>query len=317
MFVKRYSLILEKNGEMKYVPFKNSEGLTDKATLEQIDYVTSQFKNQEEFLIHLRNIGVLVEAFDKVYIAYNQNRQLMKKDIIYDCPIITFASLSSLRHKKQDDKVSLIDKNPDIMNLIKRIKAYAICPKSYKSMKNSKLFPYYVMEALEDYLNISSKNYKSSTEQFDLKEINDTITYCILKDYGELRKIILWERKYLKKLEDQKEKTPDEYTQMNLVDYFEMKVINPTNIKAKVEIEDEIEVYDESEAIEKNISERSFEPNKGPEDMIENSTLKEFYVKYDGDIELIREILGDDFFDSVSEEDQYRCGYIDYKQRRY
>lgn len=308
MFVCRYSLILEKDKEMKYVPFKNSDGLTDKATLEQIDYVTSQFKNQEEFLMYLRNSGVLTEAPDKVYIIYNQNKQVMKKDLIYDSSMIHFASMSSLRHKKNNEK-EMIDQNQDIMNFIKRVKAYAINPESYKSIKNSKLFPYHVRQALEKYLEICSKNYKSPTEQFDLKEINEDITYRILKDYSEFRNLFLWERRYLNKLEKQKEKEPDEYTQINMVDYFEEKIMNPESVE-------EIEVYDESEAIEKTISERSFEPNMGPEDMIENSTLREFYIKYDGDIERIVEVLGEDFLESVSELDQYRCGYNNYTQRR-
>lgn len=309
MFVKRYSLILEKDGKMKYVPFKNSEGLIDKATLEQIDYVTSQFKNQEEFLIHLRNNGVLTEVPDKIYITYNQDQQVMKKDVIYDSSIIHYASLSSLRHKRQNDKKAIIDKNQDILNLIKRVKAYAINPKSFKSIKSSKLFPFYVKEALEEYLEICSKNYKSPSEQFDLKQIDDTITYRILKDYREFRDLVLWERRYLSRLERQQEKAPEEFVQLNLVDYFEMKATN-------LAVVEEVEVHDEREAVEKTISERSFEPDKGPEEMIENSSLKECYIKCDGDIELIVQILGEDFLEEVSEEDQYRCGYTDYKQRR-
>ena len=308
MFVCRYSLILEKDKEMKYVPFKDSEGLTDKATLEQIDYVTSGFKNQEEFLMHLRDNGVLTQAPDKVYIIYKQGGEIKKKDVIYDSPMIHFASLSSLRHKKNNEKEQ-IDQNQDIMNLIKRIKAYAISEKSFKSIKNSKLFPFHVRKVLEEYLEICNKNYKSPTEQFDLKEINNTITYRVLKKYSDFRSLILWERKYLSKLEEQKESQPDEYIQMNLVDYFEKKATNS-------EVEEEVEEYDESEGIERTISERSFESNMGPEDMIENDTLKKFYIKYDGDIELIIEVLGEEFLESVSELDQYRCGYTDYVGRQ-
>lgn len=309
MFVSRYYLILEKNGEMKYVRFKSDAGLSIKATLEQIDYVTSQYKNQEEFLMYLKKNKILTEAPDKVYIGYNHSKQLMKKDVIYDSPIITFASLSSLRHKRQNVKNALIDKNQNIINFIKRIKAYAIVQKSFDSIKKSKLFPFHVREALEEYLKISSKNYKSPTELFDLKEIDDTITYRILKDYSEFRNLVLWEQKYLKKLESQKEKAPEEYTQMNLVDYFEMKATNPEVIL-------EPETYDESEVVEKTISERSFDPEKGPEEMIENSILKECYIKCDGDIELIIGILGEDYLEDLSDEDQYRCGYTNFKQRQ-
>ena len=41
----------------------------------------------------------------------------MKKNIIYDSSIIRFASLSSLRHKKQGVRNALIDQNQDIINL--------------------------------------------------------------------------------------------------------------------------------------------------------------------------------------------------------
>ena len=309
MFVCRYSLILEKDKEMKYVPFKNSDGMTDKATLEQIDYVTSQFKNQEEFLMHLRNSGILTEAPDKVYIGYKQDKEIKKKDIIYDSSIIRFASLSSLRHKKQGVRNALIDQNQDIINLIKRVKSYAISEKSFKSIKSSKLFPFHVREALEEYIEMCNKNYKSPTEQFDLKEINDTITYRILKDYSEFRKLILWERKYLKKLEEQKEAQPDEYVQMNLVDYFEKKSTNPESVE-------KFEEYAESELGEKINYQVSLDTDLGTEDMIENSRLKECYLEYDGDIERVLEVLGQDFLDSVSELDQDRCGYTNYKQRR-
>lgn len=259
MFVARYSLVLEKNKQLKYIPFKDSKGLSDKATLEQIDSVTSQFENEEKFLMFLRNSNLLEEAPDKVYIIYKANGETKKLDIIYNSLMIKSAALSVVKQKSQNAAEIMIEKTLDINKFINKIKSYALNPESYRYIKSSKLFPYFIEKQIDAYLNVNKENYNTPTMQAEIKAASESIEYYALKDYKTFRTLFLWEQRYLKRLNDNKVSKTEEYTQMKLVDYYENNIDKKDDVRSEYEKDLEIAYEELSKDVKRSYNENEIE----------------------------------------------------------
>jgi len=328
-----YSIAIEfDNGKEILEVMQNGEPHV-KLAIEKIDYMTSEFKDQGEFLTYLNKKCGLNSMPKKIYLEYQNNGEIKTADLIFDSVLIRQASDSIINQKrikkmKKDNgtynpnEYQYGIKIEDVGQIKASIKRIVGCIRVrdcfFDIIRPASVFPGFYKKQIKREAQVLLSNFRTPNQEYEMtklmSDMERDLTY-----YTNYRRAFLWAIGYVAK----NRKNDEEYEQITLEDVgMEIgqqvpdkieQIENDLLINQEVEEYDE---YDESEAIEKTISQRSFEPNMGPEDMIENSTLKEYYIKYDGDLELILEILGEDFLDSVSELDKYRCGYTDYVGRQ-
>ncbi len=258
MYQSRYSLIVTKGPQIVEIPFSENGKTGTKAFLEQIDYVTANYKDLGSFLTMLKNNKVIEFNPDSCAIKYKAMGEIKKLDLIFDDKLVAFAAMDVLKKKKQNESKASIDLNDEMLKLINRVKAYAINPESFKSIKNSHTFPWHVRQLLEEYLKYNDVSYESSSKQADINELNNTLAYRI-SEYKNFRDIVVWEKKYKAKLEKNNQPIIEDYVQMKLIDYFEHKdeiQKTPEQIEYEKDLEASADVLQEraNEEAHKNIN---------------------------------------------------------------
>lgn len=222
-YVERYSLIVKKGNDSYYIPLKTPKGeIKEKVCIEQIDYVTSGYKNLEDFLLALKRQNVLTMIPDKVFIQYKDSGEIKTTDLIFDNNLIRSCSIDNLNQKIKgiNGKDRVLTRTSELNEYIQIIKSYMVGQTSYKSIMRSKIFPYHIKNYIKQYIELDKKITFTHTEQEEKKEIMKSIEYNLLK-YEYLRKVIIWEKKYLNDLEKVKQKNPSLAFQMKLADYLE------------------------------------------------------------------------------------------------
>lgn len=208
MPVAKYWIEVINDKEIYKVPIVSKTGeKIDRLTIEQIDYMTSSMKNKSEFLTNLLKKGFLKTNATDVYIAYNAKGSQQKTDLIFNSKLLNQCSIDSL-NKKMHNVVNPSLERTDLLNAyIKQLKFYMFNPTSLNSIKRSKIFPYYLKNLILEYIELDEKMDKSPVVYADMSEIMRSIENDMCK-YTELRKVVLWEKKYLYNLEKVKEKNP-------------------------------------------------------------------------------------------------------------
>ena len=225
-----YSIIIERENEkdQRALKIKTKDGLKTKLELEEIDSLTSTFRDEDAFLTDIAKNGALPYIPEKCFIGYYNNGELKKINIIYNSPII---------HKIATDVIHKINKgfkkeqiflepNNDIKDLIRKIKDLAVNDGSeLRFMYTSKIFSKYEYDILVIYrqlkinFNTDLQNCIINEENLKLlEELSKKIDKMILK-YNLYRKIYLWNRKYKNKQEKNETKESD-YNQMELSDFM-------------------------------------------------------------------------------------------------
>lgn len=296
MPVFRYSLMVIRDNEMGHVAFSND---STKALIEQIDYVTSIYKNIGEFFDYLRVNNCLTFNPYGAKITYRAKGEVRTKDLIFDNNLIHQAAKEMVRKKMRDERNAKVSINEDIKNLISRIKSYALNPDIFKKMNSSKLFPYQAKKILEEYINLSKDNYRNITLQADLDEVNQRLEYN-LSDYMNLRGVCLWEQKYLLSEQNKKELETEEVdNQINISEYYEKYI---QSAKTPDELEYERDMYNAAEELEKY----AYESRIKSEVEISNEQIKEIFET--GGLTALFEEYGIELYDMLSYEEMIVVG---------
>ena len=208
MPVAKYWIEVINNNEIHKIKLQMKNGeVKERLCIEQIDYMTSTMKNKEEFLTNLLKAGFLQTNATDVYIAYNASKNKQKTDLIFNNKLINSCAIDSYNKKLANVSNPSLDKTDLLITYIKQLKFYMFNPTSLNSIKRSKIFPYHLKYLILDYIELDSKPDKSPIVYADMSEIMRSIENDMCK-YSVLRKVVLWEKKYLYNLEKVKEKNP-------------------------------------------------------------------------------------------------------------
>lgn len=250
-------------------------------TFPEIDNITSLYKTSEDFCDKYINYERQYDMVRSAWLVKKSDSNIRRK-LIFDDPFVHEISSIVL-----DQKSSKIDYNL-MSDYIRYIKRLALDKDCIDSISNSYYIPQKLKLELENYHRLKNMENISSALFEDLNIVEREIENNLC-NYTTFRQVVLWFKEFIITL------NPDERDKYL---YVETSVQNT-----------------ESLLQEQNEAEDIFQ--KGPEDLISNSILREVYGKCDGDIELIIGILGVSFMDDVSPEDQKLAGYTGWKQRRY
>lgn len=323
----RYNLVLEgENQRKQYIKFKAGEEITDKAMLEQIDWVTSRHDSLESFLMSLRKEVSFQFAPEKAYITYQYNGEEKKLDLVFNNPEITRVSLQVLKKKKKKEKLKKENKNQELAELYTNIDMYDPIVattiselKTYATMQSTSsrllsTLPFRTKNLMEDY--IKTVKLESTAKRYELNEI-DRYLRMEVSDYKTCRDIQISIQKIRQFIQEEKqEEVPSEYVQMHILDYLqndfyedeklteeEKRVIEEEESKYAKEKEELEKFKDEIYAMEGNIEETA--------QFIEDISAMEAYLEAAGDPSAIINLLGTDKAESLSDNDKYAMGISD------
>lgn len=318
--IYRYSLILESgNGEKRYVNFSNGRS---KATLEQIDFITSQYANMNDFLTSLQKQITFDFIPHKVYIAYQYMGEEKKLDLIYNNQKINRISLHVLRKKARNSKdVSIEFINRDLISVYREL--IELLSNEYTSnvlLGSKRILPYRLTEFLKEYARMSEST--STTREAELRDISASIKSELSK-YKIYRDTQIGLLKLYKKLPKQTieaEKNLENYTQMHLSDFMNFDTIDST--------EEIIQRLEENESVLRTLISEGldYEGLSNINDheniivQIEDQDLREAYQMCGEDPDAIINYLGIDKVSALSAKDKYLVGLnqedIDNKRNR-
>lgn len=225
-----------KHGYPKCTPmtfYEKKRGLTDKFKLEELDALTTQFKNKEDFVENLLKHGqnyISNTKYCNITMTHSRGNKIYQDDIIYgDLMINEVAREIMLKKKnKEDNEIVLIDESEKITEFIEYIKGLALNKTVRKylieplSVTHLELNDMYVLDKLVDsdvvkddvvikkglkgllkeYI-FATDAYKGCLEanedtlevEMDLEKINKKINKCIISDYRVFRNLIAWENR--------------------------------------------------------------------------------------------------------------------------
>lgn len=247
----------------------------------EIDNITSTYKTSEDFCEKYINCERQYDMVRSAWLTKKTDSNIRRK-LIFDDPFVHEISSIVLDQKSNQIEYKYM------ADYIKYIKRLALDNDCIHSMSNCYYIPQKLRTELENYHRVKMLENENVVFMEELREIEKEINDSLC-NYSTFRQVVLWFKEFIITLNPEER---DKYL------YVETSAQNNESL-----LQEQTKVDDIWQ--------------KGPEDLISNSTLREYYIKCDGDIELIVEALGRDFLDELSEEDQDLSGYTGYKQRRY
>ena len=189
-------------------------------------------------------------------------------------------------------------------------------PTSLNSIKRSKIFPYHLKYLILDYIELDSKPDKSPVVYADMSEIMRSIENNMCK-YSVLRKVVLWEKKYLYNLEKVKEKNPKIDNQIKMADYITDSLLNASkDEKRKKDLEEAREFLEQLKK-ETVIDNKKYDEIhsglyiKDPllkQYILENFSIEEINTDINISDKIIN-LLGIEKVKSLSDEELYSLGF--------
>ncbi len=165
----------------------------------------------------------------------------------------------------------------ELKEYIEYIKKLSLDKECLELMKKSNVFPKLLKTELENYNRVKNIDDMSDIFARELPEIEKAIDIYLCQ-YSTFRQVRVWEKDYFKQLE----------------------LENNYNYQINENISS-------MEKTEKDLEE---------ENLIRDRYIRELYEKYDGDIEMMIEIMSEERLDELSLKDQDLIGYTDYKKRQ-
>src|SRR5574344_2460149 len=217
----RYYLIAETNYGKKYIPLKYHDVVYNKVGLELIDYLTSQYKDINDFtksLMHsFKNLGVPT----KIYIEYYVNKEARKQKLVLNNALIKSSSLEIFQKKEKKEKnpkIDLLDERKILIeNLLSGIKTSdeRINKEHYIQFMNSDLFDLHIKNLFKEYYTYCRNNV--SYENMDVISCKRDFLKN-MSDYKNFRNIVVFNEK-VNNINFKK----SDYQQMELIDYINMQ----------------------------------------------------------------------------------------------
>lgn len=200
------------------IKFTKDEKDLDKFTLEELDCLTSQFKDQEAFFKALNQRKAYNNLFTNgtnknFIIVYKHKGEYRKHDVIYNNSLLATSALEVRKEKelgKKDGEIVLTETR-ELDAFISQIKKYALS--NTENFMKSRLVSYKLKETLEDYIDFKQRDmYLTNEEYAYLNELEGKISKYI-RNYKTLRKLIVWQQKNIL---NNKKTSNDEYVQQTL-----------------------------------------------------------------------------------------------------
>lgn len=317
MPVAKYWIEVVNNNEIHKIKLQMKNGeVKERLCIEQIDYMTSAMKNKEEFLTSLLKAGFLQTNATDAYIAYNASKVKQKTDLIFNNKLINSCAIDSYNKKLANVPNPALDKTDLLISYIKQLKFYMFNPSSLNSIKRSKIFPFHLKYLILDYIELDSKPDKSPVVYADMSEIMRNIENNMCK-YSVLRKVILWEKKYLYNLEKVKEKNPKIDNQIKIADYITDSLLNASNDEKRKRDLEEAREFLEQLKKETEIDNKKYDEIhsglyiKDPllkQYILENFSIEEINTDINISDKIIN-LLGIEKVKSLSDEELYSLGF--------
>lgn len=317
MPVAKYWIEVVNNNEIHKIKLQMKNGeVKERLCIEQIDYMTSTMKNKEEFLTNLLKAGFLQTNATDVYIAYNVSKAKQKTDLIFNNKLINSCAIDSYNKKLANVPNPSLDKTDLLITYIKQLKFYMFNPTSLNSIKRSKIFPYHLKYLILDYIELDSKPDKSPVVYADMSEIMRSIENNMCK-YSVLRKVVLWEKKYLYNLEKVKEKNPKIDNQIKIADYITDSLLNASNDEKRKRDLEEAREFLEQLKKETEIDNKKYDEIhsglyiKDPllkQYILENFSIEEINTDINISDKIVN-LLGIEKVKSLSDEELYSLGF--------
>lgn len=317
MSVAKYWIEVVNKNEIHKIKLQMENGeVKERLCIEQIDHKTSTMKNKEEFLKNILKTGFLQTNATDVYIAYNASKAKQKTDIIFNNKLINSCAIDSYNKKLANIPNPSLDKTDLLITYIKQLKFYMFNPTSLNSIKRSKIFPYHLKYLILDYIELDSKPDKSPVVYADMSEIMRNIENNMCK-YSVLRKVVLWEKKYLYNLEKVKEKNPKIDNQIKMADYITDSLLNASKDEKRKKDLEEAREFLEQLKTETVIDNKKYDEIhsglyiKDPllkQYILENFSIEEINTDINISDKIIN-LLGIEKVKSLSDEELYSLGF--------
>ena len=219
-----------------------NRGLTDKFKLEELDALTTQYKDDSDFLENLSKYGqnyIKNHYYPVITMTHSKGNRVYQDDIIYKDLMVHEVSREIIYKKqnKEADTEVFINESEKMDEFIEYIKGLALNKYSRKYLLEPYTNHFDLEEAraldklvdgdvvkdnivikkglkgfLSDYV-FKYKIYQGCIEagestlevEMDLDKINRKISDCIRGDYRVFRNLIAWENRFVKILENAKE----------------------------------------------------------------------------------------------------------------
>ena len=234
----------------------------------EVDCLFSYFKDEEAFLAEIMkhpNSGQLTDLDkNKLLVTYKDRDNIKQLPIVYNNKLLCLAAyqVKKKRENGQNLKDIKLSNIKELDEYIERIKDYIKDPKdnAYKQLANKFKFDKNFKGAIESYHSMFQHESSISNSE----EIN-TCSRIIdnrLRDYDKLRKIILWENKYKRKIQDPIE---EEMKQAEMDDFVKEEEPSYRKLKKILKDYEGDKIYD-------------FYNSGGPTAVIENIGLDELVL---------------------------------------
>lgn len=313
-----YSLVVvDDRGEKHLIRFKeiHTGNVSEKALLAQIDAVTSNCADMAEFMSLLNKQVHFTYTPVKCFIEYEVSskndqgiteRQKKKKDLIFNNQLILRASYNLLRRKAHGEK-NIDDKLPAVTATLKELKVRAMQKDNEEYVLAH--VPYAIKERLDEYLKAvrsDSLEYYRELQSIDASLRGRLCTYSNFRD----TQLVLREVDRREAKEKTRESIIAEMAkQITILDFIEQAKIKESDMSEynKDLEENEEELREIQEEKERRIKALDSTP-ENEYNFIEDPYVKELYIETSGDIDAIKEALGEEKLVSLSENDKIILG---------
>ncbi len=151
--------------------------------LDEIDFITSGYKNEEDFAQELKKQNVDLSSVGNFFITHRY-RTLIEDTVVYDSPLLKMCA-KQVELKRKDgylDSEIWLTRSDEILEFVKKIQGYLEDDKIYAELLSLDLNPNLIM---------GFKEYKKNSK----RRINSIYEGCL--KYGNLRKLVVWEKEHL------------------------------------------------------------------------------------------------------------------------
>ncbi len=218
------------------IKFQKDNELTDKFTLEELDSLTSGYKDQYDFFKTLKEHNIydnlFLDGIDKEFIIVYKNKgEYRKHDVIYNNSLLMSCAFEVRQEKKKHKQESeiVLTLTKELEAFIKQIKEYAV--NNTEGFMQSRLVSYRLKEVLEEYIILKQNMTYQSREEYEyLNDVKNKISKYI-RNYKTLRKLIVWQQK---NIYNNKKNQKEEYIQQ------ELDILEPNYNETKQNSENEI-----------------------------------------------------------------------------
>lgn len=160
--------------------------------LDEIDFITSGYKDENDFAQELKKQNIDLSSTGNFFITHRY-RTLKEDMVVYDSPLLNMCAKQVGLKKNAGylDSEIWLTRCDEILEFVKKILGYLEDDKIFNELLNLDLNPNLIM---------SFKEYKKNSQR---RKIDSIYEGCLR--YGNLRKLVVWEKEHLTKEKKKKD----------------------------------------------------------------------------------------------------------------